>query len=77
MTYELICPFCHRDCNIEVEVESPSDYYYNSECDQCRKTIKQFSKHGKILDLDIEIMNEVGEDIFSEAEFRADCAMDR
>ena len=79
MIYNLVCPHCKKDCEIEVSVESPSDYYFEDTCSECGEKIGAFKhwRSGKTLDLDMEIMNEVSEDFCGRAEFAADCAMDR
>ena len=79
MEYNLTCPHCDKEISIEVSVESPSDYYFDPECPECSKRIREFKhwRSGKTLDLDMEIMNEVSEYYAGRAEFARDCAQDR
>ena len=58
MNFHLTCPHCHKEIIIVVEIDSISDYYYDSECPECDKKIKTYDK---IKDLDLEIMDEVSE----------------
>ena len=48
------CPNCRQITNIVVEVESPSDYYFDSYCEHCNHQIKD----GK---LDMKVMEEAAE----------------
>lgn len=75
--YQLICPFCQKEVDIFVEVEGFSDYIYDKECESCGKTINKFIKYGVEKDLDLEIMQEVGENLVSRAEYYSDLRNDR
>jgi hypothetical protein len=79
MNYELNCPHCGRETEIEVNVESPSDYYFENTCSECQKPITEFVhwRSGRKMDLDTVIMEEVSEDFASRAEFARDCREDR
>lgn len=41
------CPFCGAETDILIEIESQSDYYFDSCCDSCNKEIKQINVNGK------------------------------
>lgn len=35
VTLNYDCPVCNKTTDIEIEVESPSDYYMDTECPEC------------------------------------------
>ncbi len=69
MNFPLTCPHCKKEIEIVVEIESPSDYYYDKECPECNKKIEKYDKNK---DLDIEIMEEVSEYEIGKKEYYRD-----
>lgn len=70
---ECICLFCDKEIQIAIEWDSPSDYYYDYDCPNCGKEMKQIKDmHGKIHDLDMFIYDEIADYPASRAEYYSD-----
>jgi hypothetical protein len=76
--YECQCPHCLEDIEIEVEAQSPSDYYYDNKCPSCEEELKEvISQSGQLIDLGIKIMEEASENQVGYAEHCSDYINDR
>jgi hypothetical protein len=63
MQFEYTCRNCHRTNEIYVEVESPSDYYFEDTCIFCLR---------KMAGLDDKVFNEVVDGLVGRAEMLED-----
>lgn len=59
MNIPVTCPFCGSETDIFVEIDSPSDYQFSSECDVCGKQIKKLNYHDRAENIEDIVYEEV------------------
>ena len=69
MELNIRCPHCRKKITLEVEIENPSDYFYDSWCPECKRELSS-AVHDKIY-------NEVADEYIGRAEFARECREDR
>lgn len=66
------CPFCASETNIFIEVDSPSDYYFDSSCESCEREILKIIQNGRLERIEDIVYDTVMDNYAARADYLVD-----